>query len=97
MMMKKLRVWMLLTFLTSIGQWCGCCYGCLEEERTGLLENCRLHENVIIAEKHAEDSSRAADKTAENSSLAAETSAESASLVWQTVERRAEKDKIQCS
>ncbi|KAJ6354251.1 hypothetical protein OIU76_003153 [Salix suchowensis] len=38
MMMKKLRVWMLLTFLTSVGQWYGPCYGCLLEERTGLLE-----------------------------------------------------------
>ncbi|KAB5556112.1 hypothetical protein DKX38_007021 [Salix brachista] len=38
MMMKKMRVWMLLTFLTSVGQWYGRCYGCLLEERTGLLE-----------------------------------------------------------
>ncbi|KAJ6737773.1 DI-GLUCOSE BINDING PROTEIN WITH LEUCINE-RICH REPEAT DOMAIN-CONTAINING PROTEIN [Salix viminalis] len=29
---------MLLTFLTSVGQWYGRCYGCLLEERTGLLE-----------------------------------------------------------
>jgi len=29
---------MLLALLTLFGQWCGRCYGCLEEERIGLLE-----------------------------------------------------------
>jgi len=29
---------MLLALLTLVGDWCGCCYGCLEEERIGLLE-----------------------------------------------------------
>ncbi|XP_061972286.1 receptor-like protein 13 isoform X3 [Populus nigra] len=39
MMMKKKWVWMLLTLLTSVGEWYGRrCYGCLEEERIGLLE-----------------------------------------------------------
>ncbi|KAI5587071.1 hypothetical protein BDE02_05G006900 [Populus trichocarpa] len=30
--------WMLLALLTLVGDWCGRCYGCLEEERIGLLE-----------------------------------------------------------
>ncbi|KAI5560283.1 hypothetical protein BDE02_16G037100 [Populus trichocarpa] len=30
--------WMLLAVLTLVGEWYGCCYGCLEEERIGLLE-----------------------------------------------------------
>nr|XP_034887541.1 receptor-like protein 15 [Populus alba] len=30
--------WMLLAFLTLVGDWCGRCYGCLEEEGIGLLE-----------------------------------------------------------
>jgi hypothetical protein len=38
MMMKKMWAWMLLALLTLVGKWCGCCYGCLEEERIGLLE-----------------------------------------------------------
>jgi hypothetical protein len=38
MMMKKKWVWMLLTLLTSVGEWYGHCCGCLEEERIGLLE-----------------------------------------------------------
>ncbi|KAL9392952.1 hypothetical protein Peur_012237 [Populus x canadensis] len=29
---------MLLALLTLVGDWCGRCYGCLEEERIGLLE-----------------------------------------------------------
>jgi len=29
---------MLLALLTLVGEWFGCCYGCLEEERIGLLE-----------------------------------------------------------
>ena len=29
---------MLLALLTLVGEWCGCCYGCLEEESIGLLE-----------------------------------------------------------
>ena len=29
---------MLLALLTLVGEWCGSCYGCLEEERVGLLE-----------------------------------------------------------
>jgi hypothetical protein len=36
-MMKKMWAWMLLTLLTSVGQWYGHCHGCLEEERIGLL------------------------------------------------------------
>eukprot|EP00258_Populus_trichocarpa_P040902 XP_024456921.1 receptor-like protein 13 [Populus trichocarpa] len=38
MMMKKMGAWMLLALLTLVGDWCGRCYGCLEEERIGLLE-----------------------------------------------------------
>jgi hypothetical protein len=34
---KKMWVWMLLTLLTLVGERCGRCYGCLEEERIGLL------------------------------------------------------------
>jgi len=30
--------WMLLALLALVGEWCGRCYGCLEEERIGLLE-----------------------------------------------------------
>ena len=29
---------MLLALLTLVGDWCGRCYGCSEEERIGLLE-----------------------------------------------------------
>ena len=29
---------MLLALLTLVGEWCGRCYGCSEEERIGLLE-----------------------------------------------------------
>ena len=29
---------MLLALLTLVSEWHGCCYGCLEEERIGLLE-----------------------------------------------------------
>ena len=29
---------MLLALLTLVGEWHGRCYGCLEEERIGLLE-----------------------------------------------------------
>uniref|UniRef100_A0A6N2KVW8 Leucine-rich repeat-containing N-terminal plant-type domain-containing protein n=1 Tax=Salix viminalis TaxID=40686 RepID=A0A6N2KVW8_SALVM len=38
MTMKKMWVWMLLTLITLVGEWHGRCYGCLEEERIGLLE-----------------------------------------------------------
>jgi len=39
MMMKRMGAWMLLAILlTLVGEWCGRCYGCLEEERIGLLE-----------------------------------------------------------
>jgi hypothetical protein len=38
MMVKKMWAWMLLTLLTLVGEWCGRCYGCSEEERIGLLE-----------------------------------------------------------
>ncbi|KAB5534707.1 hypothetical protein DKX38_017793 [Salix brachista] len=31
-------VWMLLALFTLVGEWHGRCYGCLEEERIGLLE-----------------------------------------------------------
>ncbi|KAG5244661.1 receptor protein [Salix suchowensis] len=31
-------VWMLLTLFTLVGEWHGRCYGCLEEEKIGLLE-----------------------------------------------------------
>ena len=37
-MLKKMGAWMLLALLTLVGEWCGCCYGCLEEESIGLLE-----------------------------------------------------------
>jgi len=30
--------WMLLALLALVGEWYGRCYGCLEEERIGLLE-----------------------------------------------------------
>ena len=52
---------------------------------------------MITVEKIAENSSLVAEKNAENSSLVAEKSAENSLLAWQTVERSAEKDKIQCS
>ncbi|KAB5555974.1 hypothetical protein DKX38_006883 [Salix brachista] len=38
MTMKKMWVWMVLTLFTLVGEWHGRCYGCLEEERIGLLE-----------------------------------------------------------
>ncbi|KAB5556083.1 hypothetical protein DKX38_006992 [Salix brachista] len=38
MTMKKMWVWMLLALFTLVGEWHGRCYGCLEEERIGLLE-----------------------------------------------------------
>jgi len=38
MMMKRIGAWMLLALLTLVGEWHGRCYGCLEEERVGLLE-----------------------------------------------------------
>ncbi|XP_073264016.1 cuscuta receptor 1 isoform X2 [Populus alba] len=38
MMMKRIGAWMLLALLTLVGEWYGRCYGCLEEERIGLLE-----------------------------------------------------------
>ncbi|XP_061980429.1 cuscuta receptor 1-like isoform X2 [Populus nigra] len=39
MMMKRMGAWiMLLALLTMVGEWYGRCYGCLEEERIGLLE-----------------------------------------------------------
>jgi hypothetical protein len=38
MMMKRMGVWMLLALLTLAGEWYGRCYGCLDEERIGLLE-----------------------------------------------------------
>jgi hypothetical protein len=38
MMMKRMGACMLLALLTLVGEWCGSCYGCLEEERIGLLE-----------------------------------------------------------
>ncbi|KAI5593576.1 hypothetical protein BDE02_03G023000 [Populus trichocarpa] len=36
--MKRMGAWMLLAVLTLVGEWYGRCYGCLEEERIGLLE-----------------------------------------------------------
>jgi hypothetical protein len=38
MMMKRIGAWMLLALFTLVGEWHGRCYGCLEEERIGLLE-----------------------------------------------------------
>jgi hypothetical protein len=38
MMMKRMGAWMLLALLTLVGEWSCSCYGCLEEERIGLLE-----------------------------------------------------------
>ena len=38
MMMKRTGALMLLALLTLVGEWYGRCYGCLEEERVGLLE-----------------------------------------------------------
>nr|XP_034894868.1 receptor-like protein 15 [Populus alba] len=38
MMMKRIGAWMLLAFLALVGEWHGRCYGCVEEERVGLLE-----------------------------------------------------------
>jgi len=37
-MMKRMGALMLLALLTLVGEWYGRCYGCLEEERIGLLE-----------------------------------------------------------
>ena len=37
-MMKRIGAWMLLALFTLVGEWHGRCYGCLEEERIGLLE-----------------------------------------------------------
>jgi len=36
--MKRMGALMLLALLTLVGEWYGRCYGCLEEERIGLLE-----------------------------------------------------------
>jgi len=36
--MKRMGAWMLLALFTLVGEWSGNCYGCLEEERVGLLE-----------------------------------------------------------
>ena len=36
--MKIMGALMLLALLTLVGEWSGRCYGCLEEERIGLLE-----------------------------------------------------------
>ncbi|KAB5529645.1 hypothetical protein DKX38_019726 [Salix brachista] len=66
---------------TAEGKGSVCIPSLLSSGATGMDEQEDEAEHVITAEKHAEDSSRAADKTAENSSLAAETSAESASLI----------------
>jgi len=38
MMLKRMGAWMLLALLTLVGEWSFSCYGCLEEERIGLLE-----------------------------------------------------------
>jgi hypothetical protein len=39
MMLKRMGAWMLLALLlTLVGEWHGRCYGCLDEERIGLLE-----------------------------------------------------------
>ncbi|KAI5593692.1 hypothetical protein BDE02_03G029100 [Populus trichocarpa] len=38
MMMKRMGALMLLALFTLVGEWYGRCYGCLEEERIGLLE-----------------------------------------------------------
>jgi len=38
MMVKRMGAWMLLALLTLVGEWYVRCYGCLEEERIGLLE-----------------------------------------------------------
>ncbi|XP_011038947.1 PREDICTED: LRR receptor-like serine/threonine-protein kinase GSO1 isoform X2 [Populus euphratica] len=48
MMMKKMGAWMLLALLTLVGDWCGRCYGCLEDERIGLLEiKALIHPNDL--------------------------------------------------
>ncbi|KAI5560266.1 hypothetical protein BDE02_16G036100 [Populus trichocarpa] len=36
--MKRMGAWMLLAIFTLVGEWSCSCYGCLEEERIGLLE-----------------------------------------------------------
>ena len=36
--MKRIGAWMLLALLALVGEWHGRCYGCVEEERVGLLE-----------------------------------------------------------
>ena len=36
--MKRMGALMLLALLALVGEWSGRCYGCLEEERIGLLE-----------------------------------------------------------
>jgi hypothetical protein len=57
MMMKRMGAWMLLALLTLIGEWSGRCYGCLEEERIGLLEIQSLIDPDGISLRHWVDSS----------------------------------------
>jgi hypothetical protein len=57
MMMKRMGALMLLALLTLIGEWSGRCYGCLEEERIGLLEIQSLIDPDGISLRHWVDSS----------------------------------------
>ncbi|KAB5548397.1 hypothetical protein DKX38_011803 [Salix brachista] len=70
---------------TAEGKGSVCIPSLLSSGATGMDEQEDEAGSVITAEKIAENSSLAAEKSAENSLLA-----------WQTVERSAEKDKIQC-
>jgi len=57
-MMKRMGAWMLLAILlTLVGEWYGRCYGCLEEERIGLLEIQSLIDPDGFSLRHWVDSS----------------------------------------
>jgi hypothetical protein len=59
---------MLLALFTLVGEWSGSCYGCLEEERVGLLEiqslidpdkvmeiewpKCCINRTSMVAQRH---------------------------------------------
>ncbi|KAI5560272.1 hypothetical protein BDE02_16G036600 [Populus trichocarpa] len=62
MMMKRMGAWMLLALLTLVGEWHGRCYGCLEEERVGLLEiQSLIDPNHVSWTDHWVDSSNCCD------------------------------------
>jgi len=60
-MMKRMGVLMLLALFTLAGEWYGRCYGCLEEERIGLLEIQSLIDPHGVSLRHWVDSSNCCD------------------------------------